>query len=191
MSKRYVLPRADKDEFDVTWPLFQELSLDLRHFNGLQGHTRKMASTWLLASLAGVGFIYSRDPGLPVETDAAAAFIAGAGAVGIALLWILDVLVYHELLIASDEAAGDLERQHAWIPRARQIYADLHLGRKVRLNISLFYIGSMLLLTLVTAFSLGHLLWARTIQSLAWAASAVVVAVGVGSGLAMYRAAIR
>lgn len=190
MDPRFDLPPAKKEAFEVTWPLYQELAEQLRHFNTLQSHYRTMSSTWLLAAIGGIGFIYTNAATLPFKSDGAAAIVATAAAVGISLLWVLDVLVYHQLLIANDEALGDLEAQHEWLPRVRSIGSQLRVGRSVRENISLFYIGSVLLLMLIAAVAIERFVATHFCSCMAWIAFVLVIGFACVWGRAMYTAAL-
>ncbi|HEX2204023.1 MAG TPA: hypothetical protein VHG91_12020, partial [Longimicrobium sp.] len=99
--------------------VFAELGENERHFNGLQHQYRTMASGWILAVFAGVQYVLSSWEELPVSGGAAMALIGLAGAVGITLLWNLDLRVYHQLLEAYFVEGLRLERAHPWLPRIR------------------------------------------------------------------------
>ena len=181
---------ATPDIAATIWPRFLETNEQVRHFNTLQSNYRTMASTWLLAALAALGFFYSTDRALPVERDAAAGAIAIAAAVGIGLLWVLDVLVYHELLVASDEVGRQLECEYPWLPQIRHTYGTLRSGAPVRLQISLFYLGSAWLLLAIAAFAIGHLLWWRYEQTVwNWVVGFLIIGMGSAAVYAMYRIA--
>ena len=146
-------PLADvkKDLFDRLWAIMCELGEQQRHFNGLQSHYRTMASTWLLASIAAVGLVYSDKVKIPVPAEIVVMSIGLAGAFGIVLLWMLDLLVYHELLVANYEVAKEYERDYQWLPQVRATYKAMRRGPAVRVRASRFYIGSAQLLTFVAA----------------------------------------
>src|SRR5262249_13324069 len=95
---------------DQRLELYKELGTYERHFNTVQGTCRTIASTWLLATIGGIGFVLgSTFNSTIIDFRLAGALIASAGAVGIFLLWLLDVKVYHRLLLAVFDEAKTLE----------------------------------------------------------------------------------
>lgn len=151
------LHEGPKEEFERVWPVMTDLAERQRHFNTIQGHYRTMTSTWLLAALAGVGFIYSaKDLTTPFGRDLLAAMLAGVSALGVGLLWMLDVIVYHELLVASYNAAKRLEVRYTWLPGVRAHRRKHARDSTVREKVSLFYLGTMALLFFVSAIALAH-----------------------------------
>jgi hypothetical protein len=73
-----------------------------RHFNVIQAGIRGLASVWLLASFGAIATLLKREEAdalwLPHEWVIVA--ICVMGATGVALLWVVDQLVYHRLLNA-------------------------------------------------------------------------------------------
>jgi hypothetical protein len=98
---------------DRIWQQLCEASRFERHFNQLQAGYRGLASTWLLATFAGIGFaIANGDKVVAIPSLFAAAGIAVLGAVGVFLIWIVDMLVYNQMSDAIFFTARSLERQH-------------------------------------------------------------------------------
>jgi ABC-type uncharacterized transport system fused permease/ATPase subunit len=144
------------DEIEV----YKELGTYERHFNQMQSVCRSLASTWLLATFAGIGYIFEKFTANYGSTgvSVAAALVALAGGTGISLLWIIDVVVYHRLLVAVAEQAKRLEAEHRNIlPQLREAFekaAESHfLGkeRSARNKMSLFY-GFPAMCLLIVAF---------------------------------------
>ena len=132
------------DEIEV----YKELGTYERHFNQMQSVCRSLASTWLLATFAGIGYIFEKFTANYGSTGVrlAAALVALAGGTGICLLWIIDVVVYHRLLVAVTEQSKKLETEHKNVlPQLREAFkkaANSHfLGkeRSARNKMSLFY----------------------------------------------------
>ena len=95
--------------------LYKELGAYERHFNTMQGICRNIASTWLLATVGGIGYVVSKNfSDSIIKFWLAGSLVALAGAIGIFLLWILDVLVYHKLLLAVFEGSNTLEQKLSW-----------------------------------------------------------------------------
>jgi hypothetical protein len=147
-----------------------------KHFNDLQSRYRALASTWLLAAFGGIGFVLSTDLKMAVPKDAIVAGIAVVGALGIALLWVVDVLVYHELLIASHVAGQQLEKALSWLPPIRTHFSVKKKHWPVRKYIALFYVAGVNVLCLGTACLL--LFWSEAHKG--W----VVLVLLVGAALA-------
>ena len=80
--------------------LISQISDQEKHFNGLETQYRLLASTWLLASLGATGYIMKDDNSISLNPDKL--LLIGAigflGSIGILLLWVLDIKVYHKLL---------------------------------------------------------------------------------------------
>lgn len=120
--------------------LLKELGTNERHFNGLQAQYRAMASAWLLAAFGGTGFLLEKRPALIVPNEAAIFMIALATSIGIMLLWILDLLVYHRLLAACFEEACRLEDEHSFLPSVRCSMRKSQPGGTATTRVRLFYV---------------------------------------------------
>ena len=84
--------------------LFKELGTYERHFNQMQNVCRGFASTWLLAVFGGFGYIIANKTQGILDWKVTGSLVALSGVTGIFLLWVLDVLVYHNLLLAIIDA---------------------------------------------------------------------------------------
>ncbi len=148
-----------KDDADKTRELYKELYNELgtyeRHLNQMQHQYRVLASTWLLAAFAGTGTILSQELGLTYREPVIVA-IALFGAVGITLLWNLDLRVYHQLLEACFAEGLKLERQHVWLPRMRSnmLHTQNDVGALPRLK--WFYIAGNAVVLLVGGLFLAR-----------------------------------
>ena len=134
-------------ERELTWKAAAELFAAERHFNQMQNHCRTLASTWLLAAFAGIGFLYKEQPFF--DTPLAAALVALAAAAGIFLLWILDVKVWHRLLLANSLAGYRIERENEWLPKVRLYISQTKGLFPVRVHLSFFYSLAIVMLTLI------------------------------------------
>jgi hypothetical protein len=125
----------------IAWDVLKELGEAERHFNNLETEYRKLASIWLLAGFAGIGFVLKSDPDLVVPREVAIAGIGLATSVGIFLLWIVDLLVYHRLLDACFTEAQKVEQQHPELPQVRTSMGLGHRGRVVTTRLRWFYVA--------------------------------------------------
>lgn len=84
------------------------------HFNNLCFNIRALASTWLMATFIGVGWVLKDLPesasALLVAKPELIAALCGCSALGILVLWLLDLKVYQQLL-------------NVWFD-SRQLYED-------------------------------------------------------------------
>lgn len=134
---------------ELMWKAAGELFASERHFNQMQNQCRTLASTWLLAAFAGIGFLYKEH--VFVDPARAAVFVALSAAAGIFLLWILDVKVWHRLLLANSMAGYRLERENSWMPTVRKYISHTKGFFPVRVHLSFFYCLAIELLVLVAA----------------------------------------
>jgi len=124
--------------------MYKSLTDQCEHFNSLESTYRTLASTWLLAAFAGIGFILK-----DIQSKHALlliALVAGAAAIGIFLLWLLDLMVYHRLLSAAFAERLALENRYPWLPQVAHGMMDAHGGAGVVPKIVWFYIASYILL---------------------------------------------
>ncbi len=168
------LEKVDEQVYDRVWKLFSFIGEQESHFNNLQAKYRTLASAWLLAAFSAMGFVVSTKISIDVApTELIVAAIAAAGAIGIWLLWIVDILVYHRLLDACFIEGLKLEKSCHWMPRFRHNMMNMLQGEGVLTNIVGFYLGPIMLFVIVAGSSVS--LWAN--ESHGWREAVVVVAV--------------
>lgn len=149
---------ADNDERAQVWSIYQELGLMDRHFNNAQTNCRALASTWLLAALAGIGVVVSKETSVGFSKELIIVGMTLGGAVGLVLLWILDLLFYQRLLDAAYIEARNLELAHPWLPQVRNNIKKLLRGRGVSMVI-LYYVVTAEVVVLVSEIAFG--MWLR------------------------------
>jgi len=129
--------------FQRAWACFTEFGVAERHFNELESRYRALASTWVLATFVGIGFVLSRgELQLPFDRLVAATVVGIAGSAGIVLLWVMDLLVYHQLLAVVFMQGLVLEKRYRWLPQLRTMMVASQGRRGVTPRIVWFYIGS-------------------------------------------------
>jgi len=156
MSDRDAMKSVDAKELEVVWKFYTEIGALERHFSQLQNQYRTLASTWLLATFAAIGFLISKQ-GLIISIDVLL-LVAGIGiaaGIGITLLWNLDLMAYHPLLFAYFREGLNLEREYPWLPQARTNIRERMKGRGVTDRISLFYIAADTVTLAIAGFSLA------------------------------------
>lgn len=89
-----------------------------RHFNDIEARYRLLASTWILAAFAAMGFV-CKTTGLPFSRELLLIAIGIAASAGVQLLWVIDIFVYHRLLDANFAEGCRLEATHPELPQVR------------------------------------------------------------------------
>jgi hypothetical protein len=132
--------------FDQLIEIYNHIGEEERHFNELEMEYRKLASQWLLVSLGAIGFILSKNE-LPINTWALVIGICIAASIGILVLWLLDLKVYHELLHGAFREGVLLENEFPQIlPQIRNNMVKSQKGGDIITKVILFYFFSILLL---------------------------------------------
>lgn len=137
------LRAVPKDEFDRVWSVYSYFQEAEFHLNELQSRYRTLASTWLLATFGGAGFIVS-DPSLalPIDSVLLASVVCVLGAIGITLLWNLDVMVYQGLFRSRFNIGRRMEEDVSWLPPVRRrISATYPSGATPR--VATFYVAAI------------------------------------------------
>jgi hypothetical protein len=158
---------------ELLWDMLKELGTSERHFNSLEAEYRKLASIWLLAGFAGIGFLLKKDLNVGVAPEIAVLGIGLATSIGILLLWIVDLLVYHRLLDACFIEARKIEELHPELPQVRANMVQSQFGGSVTSRLRWFYI---LLAAAPVVFSAPlFVLWCGEKQGVLAVVMAVVV----------------
>jgi len=175
--------RKDSASEDLVWDIYKNLTEQCEHFNSIESTYRTLASTWLLAAFAGIGFVLK-----DIRSEHGSLFIAAiasAAAVGIFLLWLLDLMVYHRLLGAAFAEQLALENRHVWLPQVAHGMMGAHGGAGVVPKIVWFYIASYALLVGIASVALVNgavPTWSLSAQLLSMAGCFVVL----GGAVALY-----
>lgn len=158
------MPQQDND-FERIWKIYCELGVIERHFNNVQSNYRALASTWLLAALAGIGFVISKELTLRIPSELIIVAIGIAAGIGVYLLWVLDLLVYQRLLDAAYIEARNLETNHEWLPQVRNNIRVFLSGKGLAL-IVWFYIAASELMVMIAGIGLFRFLAPRQVPLL-------------------------
>jgi hypothetical protein len=162
-----------KMDLALAWDVLKELGKSERHFNDLETEYRKLASIWLLAAFAGMGFILKENPQMAVPREVALVAIGLAASIGIFLLWIVDLLVYHQLLHACFTQAKEIEKTYKELPQVRSNMEHTQGGGKVvTTRLRWFYV---LLTAAPVAFSAPlFVLWCQKAEGVIASSSAAM-----------------
>lgn len=150
-------------KFDELMQLYNYISEEERHFNSLELEYRKLASQWLLVALGAVGFVITKQEIVPVNIWVLVIGICFAASIGIMVLWLLDLKVYHELLNSVFSEGLELEKKYQhYFPQIRKNMVDSQHGGNTTKRVILFYFFSVLLLFFVANISI----WMMELESL-------------------------
>ena len=137
------------------WNTYRELGEMERHFGNAQSRYRALASTWMLAAMAGIGFVLEKQLEI-LPKELIVGMIGIITSAGLCLLWVVDLLVYQRLLDAAYIEGKSLETAQPWLPQVRNNMRRLLGGKGLRL-ITMFYMVSIVFMGLVGGIGLG--LW--------------------------------
>ena len=134
----------DDKKLDVD--LINHIGDQEKHFNNLETQYRLLASTWLFTGLGAIGFLLQSDKQVLFGKYLLIGLIGCISSIGIFLLWILDIKVYHKLLHSVFLQGINLEQKYKWLPKIRtDMLLSVETGDVTR-STGLYYIGSCVLL---------------------------------------------
>jgi hypothetical protein len=131
-----------------------------RHFNTIQAGIRGLASVWLLATFGSLATLLKEKEAeaLWVPTEWVIVAICAMGSTGLALLWVIDQLVYHRLLNAAFIVGLKLEKDDRSLPPLHaSMYASMP-KRGYAALLSLFYFAPIAALAAAALADAGYAL---------------------------------
>lgn len=143
----------DARNFDNAWKMYTHIREIENQFNVLQSTYRSLASTWLLATFAGVGFVLTETINWIFDEALIIMFIGLAGGIGIWLLWLIDIMVYQQLLHAAFLSGVRLEERYSWLPPIRLTMKETQIGGNVRFRVVWYYIAGTSMPLLISLIS--------------------------------------
>lgn len=141
-------------DYDYVWKMYTHIREIENQFNSLQSTYRSLASTWLLATFGGTGFVLTETIEWVFDEALIIGFIGVAGSIGIVLLWLIDIMVYQRLLHAAFVTGVKLEERYPWLPPIRHIMMDSQIGGSVRYRVVWYYIAGAVMPLLIALISL-------------------------------------
>lgn len=123
------------------WEIIKTITEAEHHFNNLCFKIRTLASTWLLATFAGVGFLISKSIDQSLNIGDLTVLLCWAGSLGIFTLWILDIQVYQKILNAWFEQRQSIEANNPAFPQLHQAIVKTQPGGRATNLIKLYYVG--------------------------------------------------
>ncbi len=129
-----------KDKMNEDWEIIKTITEAEHHFNNLCFKIRTLASTWLLATFAGVGFLLTKTIEPELRIDHLLVLLCWAGSIGIMVLWILDLQIYQKILNAWFDAREPIEERNSGFPQMGELIKGIQLGGRASNLIKIFYI---------------------------------------------------
>lgn len=151
---------------EIVLQLLNHIGDQEKHFNGLETQYRLLASTWLLACFGGIGFLLQSEKKIVIEPWILTGFIGLIGSIGIYLLWIMDIKVYHKLLHCVFIEGIKLEQKHDWLPKMRTEMLISQETGEVTASTGLYYICSISILLVVSIMAFSMYFTATAVRAL-------------------------
>lgn len=123
------------------WDYIKTITEAEHHFNNVCFKIRTVASTWTLATFAGIGFLLEKSIRNGIEVNNLIVLLCWAGAVGIFVLWILDLLIYQKLLNAWFDERKEIEKRNKDFPQIWENVKKTQPGGRASNLIKIYYIG--------------------------------------------------
>ena len=160
LDEYMAMPEHQEMDLDSLIVIEANLGAQERHLGQIASNYRSLASKWLLATYAGIGFVLANQTNIQVCIELLIAAISFGGSIGIYSLWRIDILNYHRLLESSFEEAQCLELKHPAFPKYRNKMSDKMSKGSIGLreNVTLFYLMGLIsllasaMLAIVTCF---------------------------------------
>ncbi len=123
------------------WDMIKTITDAEHHFNNLCFKIRTLASTWLLATFTGVGFLLSKEIDSRLDNEEVIVLLCWIGSLGIFVLWILDLQVYQRLLNAWFEAREPIEERNPDFPQLMKAIKATQPSGSASNLIKIFYMS--------------------------------------------------
>jgi hypothetical protein len=136
------------DKVDCYW----KLSEMEERFNSSSAGVRTLASGWVLAALAALGWLL--DPSKPsswaIPLGLLLISVCALAVAGVATLWVLDQLVFHRLLNSVFLVGLKMERTEPVLPPIRALMMKTVEGRGTHRWELFFYLGPLVVFVLLS-----------------------------------------
>lgn len=135
--------------------IYTKLTHFERHFDIITTRYRNIALTWLLATYAGIGFLLSTETQtLIIDHLLAVIFICFIGMLGVALIWHLDMNVYHRFWTALFVEEVIMEEQHPFLQSTKRMTLLIDKEREKLFSQGWLHLTAILLLAITAGVAL-------------------------------------
>ncbi len=123
------------------WEMIKTITESEHHFNNLCFKIRTLASTWLLATFVGVGFLLTKTIALELRVEQIIVMLCWIGTLGILVLWVLDLRIYQKLLSVWFNSREPIEARNSDFPQIREGIKKSQPGGSAFNLLKLFYLA--------------------------------------------------
>ncbi len=139
----------------LIYGIYTKLNEFERHFEIISTRYKHIALSWLLASFAGIGFLFSRDSNaLPFSHFIGAAIVSLVGLIGVSLIGNIDMNVYHRFWAALFVEEVVMEERYSFLLQSRKITVLIDESKERVFSQNLLYITSNLIFIITIELSL-------------------------------------
>jgi len=131
----------DNVQKELDWEKIKLITQSENHFNNLCFNIRALASTWLLASLGGVGFLLTKTVTADLQANHLLVLLCWVSSIGIFVLWILDLLVYQKMLNAWFASREPIETKNINFPQMFKEITKSQPGGRAANLIKIYYLA--------------------------------------------------
>jgi hypothetical protein len=133
----------------LMYGIYTKLIAYENHYNNIQNKYKSLASTWMVATFIGIGYLLSGiEVSIPFNTYIAIMFLCLLSAEGILLLWFLDAGVYFRLIEAIFVETYFLEKKYPFLGEYHHNILKLHQEGTDPLRFQGFYYFSFIVFLL-------------------------------------------
>lgn len=123
------------------WEIIKTITEAEHHFNNLCFKIRALASTWLLATFVGVGFLLKELAMSEPNATQMMIMLCWIGAVGIMVLWVLDLCIYQKILTAWFNSREQIEEDNLDFPQMWKNIKDTQPGQTAFHLLKIYYLA--------------------------------------------------
>lgn len=141
----------------IAYGLYVKLQKYKMHYYTVKLRYKILASTWILATFIGLGYLLSGyETGLPTTNLTGVICLGILSATGISLLYYLDIFIYHRILHTIFMEAMHYEKKYDFLPKMSLDNLHLFLKRSIRpvLFEAAYYSFFILVFLLISDYSL-------------------------------------
>lgn len=139
----------------IIFGLYTQLSEFELHLDTITTRYKNLALTWLLATYAAVGFLFSvESKNIQISSSLIASIVCLFGVFGIAALWFLDIYVLQKFWGAFFIEEVKMEKRFRFLAKITNVSISLNNVRKRIIGHSNFYMFAILLLLITSGATL-------------------------------------
>lgn len=159
------------DEKTLAYGMYSQLNTLSNFYSRIQNSYKAVAATWLVASLVGIGYIFSQQvENLPLHPIIACVLISLFSILGVTLLWFLDIYIYQTYFFGTVVAASEIEKKNPWLAdiNCNILNSQIKDEKHIVLD-SYYYIGFNLILLSIMCFAfiaLFKVWWSKLVISI-------------------------